>query len=148
DLGRIYLRNRNGQLVRLDNVARFREAIGPAVIARYDLQYAATFYATPSVPLGEAVARVRDAAQRVLPIGYTVSFTGEAEQLEKTSSAAFFTFALALILLYMVLASQFNSFVQPLLIMLAVPLAVIGGVFALWLSQPLAALGASLGFEM
>src|SRR5690606_3084042 len=85
---------------------------------------------------------------RVLPIGYTVSFTGEAEQLEKTSSAAIFTFALALILLYMVLASQFNSFVQPLLIMLAVPLAVIGGVFALWLSQPLAALGASLGFEM
>jgi len=148
DLTRIYLRNRSGQLVRLDNVARFREAIGPAVIARYDLQYAATFFATPSVPLGEAVERVRAAADEILPVGYTVSFTGEAEQLEKTRTAAAFTFGLALILLYMVLASQFNSFLQPLLIMIAVPLAVIGGVFALWLSQPLSALGAMIGLTL
>ena len=147
DLAKIYLRNRSGQLVRLDNVARFREAIGPAVIARYDLQYAASFYANPTVALGSAIGIVRQAAQS-LPIGYTVSFTGEAEQLEKTSGAALFTFVLALILLYMVLASQFNSFLQPLLIMIAVPLAVIGGVFALWLFQPLSALGAAVGLEI
>jgi len=132
DLGKIYLRNRSGQLVRLDNVARFREVIGPAVISRFDLQYAASFYANPSVPLGAAVDIVREAAQ-TLPIGYSVSFIGEAEQLDKTSAAAKFTFALALILLYMVLASQFNSFLQPLLIMIAVPLAVIGGVIGLWI---------------
>ncbi|HJS77306.1 MAG TPA: efflux RND transporter permease subunit [Burkholderiales bacterium] len=132
DLAKIYLRNRAGQLVRLDNVARFRETIGPAVIARFDLQYAASFFANPTVPLGAAVAKVRAAADKSLPIGYTVTFIGEAEQMEKTSSAAAFTFALALILLYMVLASQFNSFLQPLLVMIAVPLAVIGGVVALW----------------
>src|SRR5687768_9476204 len=147
DLGKIYLRNRNGQLVRLDNVARFRETLGPAVIQRFDLQYAATFYANPTLPLGAAVERVRAAAES-LPIGYSVTFVGEAEQLEKTSAAAAFTFALALILLYMVLASQFNSFLQPLLIMIAVPLAVIGGVFALWLFQPLSALGASFGLAI
>jgi HAE1 family hydrophobic/amphiphilic exporter-1 len=133
DLGKIYLRNRSGQLVRLDNVARFRETVGPAVISRFDLQYAASFYANPSVSLGAAVEKVRQAADETLPIGYSVSFTGEAEQLAKTSTAAVFTFALALILLYMVLASQFNSFLQPLLIMIAVPLAVVGGVIALWL---------------
>jgi HAE1 family hydrophobic/amphiphilic exporter-1 len=132
DLGKIYLRNRTGQLVRLDNVARFREVIGPAVIARFDLQYAASFFANPSVPLGAAVDIVREAVQ-ALPIGYSVSFIGEAEQLDKTSNAAKFTFALALILLYMVLASQFNSFLQPVLIMIAVPLAVIGGVIGLWI---------------
>jgi HAE1 family hydrophobic/amphiphilic exporter-1 len=132
DLAKIYLRNRNGQLVRLDNVARFRETIGPAVISRFDLQYAASFFANPTVPLGAAVAKVRAAAEESLPIGHTVTFIGEAEQMEKTSSAAAFTFALALILLYMVLASQFNSFLQPLLVMIAVPLAVIGGVVALW----------------
>jgi HAE1 family hydrophobic/amphiphilic exporter-1 len=132
DLSKIYLRNRTGQLVRLDSVARFRETLGPAVIGRYDLQYAATFYATPSVDLGAAIDIVREAA-RALPVGYTVSFVGEAEQLEKTSGATVFTFVLALVLLYMVLASQFNSFLQPLLIMIAVPLAVIGGVVALWL---------------
>jgi hydrophobic/amphiphilic exporter-1 (mainly G- bacteria), HAE1 family len=148
DLAKIYLRNRNGQLVRLDNVARFRETIGPAVIGRFDLQYAATFYATPTVPLGAAVEKVREAAEESLPIGYTITFVGEAEQMEKTSSAAAFTFALALILLYMVLASQFNSFLQPLLVMIAVPLAVIGGVFALWIFQPLAALGASFGYTI
>jgi HAE1 family hydrophobic/amphiphilic exporter-1 len=133
DLAKIYLRNRSGQLVRLDNVARFRETIGPAVIARFDLQYAASFFANPTVPLGAAVAKVRAAAEESLPLGYSVTFIGEAEQMEKTSSAAAFTFGLALILLYMVLASQFNSFLQPLLVMIAVPLAVIGGVVSLWI---------------
>ena len=85
DLSKIYLRNRQGELVRLDSVARFREALGPAVIARFDLQYSATFYAT-TVPLGAAIEKVRAAAQN-LPIGYRVVFVGEAEQLEKTAVA-------------------------------------------------------------
>src|SRR5687768_5547188 len=148
DLAKIYLRNRSGQLVRLDNVARFRETTGPAVIGRFDLQYSATFYANPTISLGAAVQKVREAADEHLPIGYTVTFIGDAEQLEETSSAAVFTFTLALILLYMVLASQFNSFLQPLLVMIAVPLAVIGGVFALWIFQPLSALGALAGLQI
>ena len=148
DLAKIYLRNRSGQLVRLDNVARFRETTGPAVIGRFDLQYSATFYANPTISLGAAVQKVREAADQSLPIGYTVTFIGEAEQLEETSSAAVFTFTLALILLYMVLASQFNSFLQPVLVMIAVPLAVIGGVFALWIFQPLSALGALVGLKI
>jgi HAE1 family hydrophobic/amphiphilic exporter-1 len=115
-------------------VARFREALGPAVIGRYDLQYSATFYANPTIALGAAVEKVR-AAAKDLPLGYQVVFTGEAEQLEKTSQATQFTFVLALVLLFMVLASQFNSFLQPFYIMLAVPLGVVGGIAALWLSR-------------
>ena len=134
DLSKIYLRNRQGQLVRLDSVARFREALGPAVIGRFDLQYSATFYATPTVSLGAAIEKVRAAAHD-LPLGYQVVFVGEAEQLEKTSQATAFTFMLALILLFMVLASQFNSFLQPFYVMLAVPLGIVGGIAALWLSQ-------------
>jgi HAE1 family hydrophobic/amphiphilic exporter-1 len=133
DLSKIYLRNSQGQLVRLDQVARFREALGPAVISRFDLQYSATFYATPTIPLGAAIEKVRSAAQG-LPIGYRVVFVGEAEQLEKTATATQFTFVLALALLFMVLASQFNSFLQPFYIMLAVPLGIVGGIMALWLS--------------
>ena len=135
DLSKIYLRTRQtpSQLVRLDQVARFREALGPAVIGRFDLQYSATFYATPTVSLGAAIERVR-AAGESLPIGYRVVFVGEAEQLEKTAAATQFTFALALALLFMVLASQFNSFLQPLYVMLAVPLGIVGGIAALWLS--------------
>jgi HAE1 family hydrophobic/amphiphilic exporter-1 len=134
DLTKIYLRNRQGQLVRLDSVARFREALGPAVIGRFDLQYGATFFASPSIPLGAAIEKVRAAAEG-LPIGYQVVFIGEAEQLEKTAAATQFTFILALALLFMVLASQFNSFLQPFYIMLAVPLGVVGGVAALWLAS-------------
>ncbi len=133
DLSKIYLRNRQGQLVRLDSVARFREALGPAVIGRFDLQYSATFYGTPALALGEAIERVR-AASHNLPIGYRVVFVGEAEQLEKTATATAFTFMLALVLLFMVLASQFNSFLQPFYIMLAVPLGIVGGIAALSLS--------------
>jgi HAE1 family hydrophobic/amphiphilic exporter-1 len=133
DLTKIYLRNRQGQLVRLDSVARFREALGPAVIARFDLQYGATFYANPTVSLGAAVEKVKEAAQG-LPIGYQIVFVGEAEQLEKTSQATQFTFVLALILLFMVLASQFNSFLQPFYVMTAVPMGIVGGIAALWLA--------------
>ncbi len=133
DLSKIYLRNRQGQLVRLDSVARFREALGPAVIGRFDLQYSATFFATPTIALGAAIEKVREASQS-LPIGYQVVFVGEAEQLEKTAAATAFTFMLALALLFMVLASQFNSFLQPFYVMLAVPLGIVGGIAALWLS--------------
>jgi HAE1 family hydrophobic/amphiphilic exporter-1 len=147
DLAKIYLRNRQGQLVRLDSVAAFHERIGPAVIGRFDLQYAATFFASPSIPLATAMERVREAAKQ-LPLGYTVVFIGEAEQLEKTRQATAFTFALALVLLFMVLASQFNSFLQPFFIMLAVPLAIVGGVLALWLFVPLSQLGQALGVRI
>jgi HAE1 family hydrophobic/amphiphilic exporter-1 len=133
DLGKIFLRSKDGKLVRLDSVATFREQLGPAVIGRFDLQYAATFFASPTIPLGDAVAKVREAAAEVLPTGYQVKFIGQAEEFGKTMKYMVFAFALALVLLYMVLASQFNSFLQPLIIMLAQPLAIIGGVAALWL---------------
>ncbi len=133
DLSKIFLRNRDGKLVRLDSVARFEEKLGPAVIGRFDLQYAATFYATPTIPLGDAVAQVRAAAAEILPAGYQVKMIGQAEEFGKTQKYMGFAFGLALVLLYMVLASQFNSFLQPAIVMLAQPLAVVGGIAALWL---------------
>jgi HAE1 family hydrophobic/amphiphilic exporter-1 len=147
DLSKIYLRNRQGQLIRLDSVATFKEVLGPAVISHFDLQYAATFYNTPGVPLGDAVEIVRKAADG-LPLGYRLQFIGEAEELGKTQRYIAFAFAVGSLLLFMVLASQFNSFVQPLVIMLAVPLAIIGGIFALWISGPIAALAARFGAEV
>jgi HAE1 family hydrophobic/amphiphilic exporter-1 len=132
DLSKIFIRNKDGKLVRLDSVARFEEKLGPAVVGRYDLQYAATFYATPSIPLGEAVTLVKQAAAETLPAGYQLRLIGQAEEFGKTIATMAFAFGLALVLLYLVLASQFNSFVQPAIVMLAQPLAVIGGVAALW----------------
>jgi HAE1 family hydrophobic/amphiphilic exporter-1 len=134
DLSKIYLRSSGGSMVRLDTVASFKPQLGPAVIGRFDLRYAANFFGTPSLPLGEAVAKVQETAAPMLPPGYAVKLVGQAEELGKTQQYMAFAFGMALILLYMVLASQFNSFLQPAIIMLAQPLAIIGGVLALWLT--------------
>ncbi len=148
DMSKIYLRNRQGQLIRLDSVATFKEILGPAVISHFDLEYSATAYNVPNVALGEAVQKVRAAGEKLLPPGYHVKFIGEAEELGKTQRYVLFAFVVGSILLFMVLASQFNSFLQPAVIMLAVPLAIVGGVFALWLAGPIARTAASLGFEV
>ena len=131
DLNKIYLRSSSGELVRLDAVASFNKELGAAVIGRYDLQYAVNFYANPNVPLGDAVNAVKDTAAKLVPADYKLKFTGQAEEFGKTMKNMKFVFSLAFILLYMVLASQFNSFVQPFIIMLAQPLAIIGGLIAL-----------------
>ncbi|MEY2632678.1 MAG: hypothetical protein RIR00_1332 [Pseudomonadota bacterium] len=134
DLQRIWLRNKDGKLIRLDSLARFSENLGPAVINRFDLQYAATFYANPTIPLADAVGRIRAIAAELLPAGYQLKLVGQAEEFAKTSQYMLFAFVLALVLLYMVLASQFNSFLQPAIVMLAQPLAISGGIAALWLT--------------
>ncbi|CAN6132475.1 AcrB Cation/multidrug efflux pump [Methylophilaceae bacterium] len=131
DLNKIYLRSSSGELVRLDAVASFNKELGAAVIGRYDLQYAVNFYANPNVALGDAVNTVKATAAQLVPAEYKLKFTGQAEEFGKTMKNMKFVFSLAFILLYMVLASQFNSFVQPFIIMLAQPLAIIGGLIAL-----------------
>ncbi len=131
DLSKIYLRSTSGVLVRLDAVASFKAELGPAVIGRYDLQYAVNFYANPNMPLGEAVDVVKATTAKLVPPNYKIKFTGQAEEFGKTMKNVSFVFLLAFLLLYMVLASQFNSFIQPVIIMLAQPLAIIGGLVAL-----------------
>jgi len=133
DLNHIYLRAKDGNLVRLDAVTGVKQTLGAAVIGRFDLQYAATFYGSPTIPLGDAVTKVRQAAAEILPPGYTIKMIGQAEEFGKTIGYMVFAFSMALILIYMVLASQFNSFVQPFIIMVAQPLAIVGGVMGLWL---------------
>jgi hydrophobic/amphiphilic exporter-1 (mainly G- bacteria), HAE1 family len=147
DLRKIYVRNRQGQLIRLDSVATYKEVLGPAVISHFDQQFSSTFRGTPSVPLGVAVEKVQAAWAEMARPGYQLKFIGDAEELGKTNKALFFAFILALVLLYMVLASQFNSFLQPFVIMVAVPLAMVGGIFALWLSIPIAEWGTSMGYS-
>ncbi|MDY6943189.1 MAG: efflux RND transporter permease subunit [Pseudomonadota bacterium] len=133
DLNKIFLRNRQGELVRLDTVAEFIENVGPAEIGRYDLRYAAFFFSNPTMPLAEAVATLNEVSGEVLPAGYSVQLFGQAAELGDTVGYVVFALVISLVLLYMVLASQFDSFLQPLIIMVAQPLAAIGGVAALWL---------------
>jgi len=132
DISNIYLRSSNGEMVSLANLVSLEPKLGAAVISRRDLQYAANFYSTPAVSLGEAVDMVYSATEGLLPLGYEVSMAGRAEEFGKTLYYMLFAFVVAIILVYMVLASQFNSFIQPFIIMVAQPLAIIGGVVSLW----------------
>jgi len=134
DLYRIFLRNSSGDMVRLDTVAQLESKLGAATIGRYKLQYAATFYATPTIPEGDASEIVINEARALLPTGYQIELIGRAKEFKKTMGYILFAFATGLILVYMTLASQFNSFIQPLIVMTAQPLAIIGGVFGLWLA--------------
>jgi HAE1 family hydrophobic/amphiphilic exporter-1 len=134
DLSRIYLRTPTGELVRLDNLVQMSESLGPAVVARYDLQYAATFNGTPEMAEAAAINKVQEVADAMLPVGYKVTMFGRSEEFGRTAGYMLFAFITAIILVYMVLASQFNSFIQPFVIMVAQPLAIIGGVAALWLT--------------
>jgi hydrophobic/amphiphilic exporter-1 (mainly G- bacteria), HAE1 family len=134
DLNRILLRGRDDALVRFDSVASANERLAPAVITRFDLNYSADFYGNPDMALGSAVTEIERIAADLLPLGYQVNLKAEAREFQATQQYVLFAFGLAIVLVFMVLASQFNSFIQPMIVMVAQPLAVIGGVAALWLT--------------
>lgn len=134
DIKKIYVRSREGKMIRFDTVAGMKTELGPAVITKLDLRYSANFFSTPSAPLGTAMDLVKKTAAEILPAGYEIHMMGQAEEFGKTVGYMIFAFTLSIILLYMVLSSQFNSFIQPFIIMVAQPLAIIGGLAALWIT--------------
>ncbi|MCE9634543.1 MAG: efflux RND transporter permease subunit [Planctomycetes bacterium] len=138
DLEVLTVRGRGDDLVRLDNVARVREESGPVQIDRFNRTRQITVLANlvhDKKVLGEAVQEmagfVREAG---LPPGYTTGFVGQADTMGESFGYLLFALGLAVVLLYMVLASQFESFVHPFTIMLSVPLSIVGAFGALVLT--------------
>ena len=134
DIENVYLRGGRDELVSFGAVVELRETLGPARITRLKLNFSAGFFASPASDMGQSVRTFRREAGEILPPGYRVVLVGQAEEMEKTGGAILFLMVTGLILVYMVLASQFNSFLQPALVMLAQPLAIVGGFFALWIA--------------
>ncbi|MCC5612599.1 efflux RND transporter permease subunit, partial [Nostoc sp. CHAB 5834] len=134
-LGNLKIRTASGDLVPLDTVVKFSPTGAATSLQRVNQQFAVTFMGTPAqgAALGDAIAAI-DRASAALPSGYTVQYSGQAAEMAKVGGNLGMVFIAALILLYLVLASQFNSFAQPFVVMLAQPLAVIGGIGALALT--------------
>ena len=132
-LMRIQLLSAEGELVPLETVTEITPTVGPAAVNRHNLAYSASFYGSPDMPLADAIEEINQAADELLPLGYGVEFTGQAQEMQRAAGAMIFVLALAAALVYIVLASQFNSFMQPLIIMAAQPLALIGGILGLYL---------------
>jgi multidrug efflux pump len=136
DLSNIYVRSdRSGQLVPLANLVTLEEVAGPKELKRFNQLRSVTLAANlaPGYSLGEAVAYMEDLAARELPPEVQMSFDGEARELKEAGAAIYLTFGLALIVVFLVLAAQFESFRHPLIILLTVPMALTGGLVGLWL---------------
>lgn len=133
DLTNTYVRGINGELIRLSDVASLVMEGGPNSVSRVSQQYAVTFSGSPSIAQGTAMQLVEEAAKS-LPEDITLAYSGQSKEFAKVGKTLGMTLLMAVVLLYFVLASQFNSYTQPFLVMLAQPLAVIGGVGGLWLT--------------
>jgi multidrug efflux pump len=135
DLESLYVRAGSGDLIPLSSLVSLRETGEASSRNRIDRQRSITVSATLTgdYTLGEAVEWLDSWAADTLPASMGTTYVGEARQLQDTSSAIYFAFALALLIVFLVLAAQFESLIQPVLIMLTVPLAIAGGLFGLYM---------------
>lgn len=137
DISQISIRTPKGGLIKLAQVVRIEEGIGPNLVNRKDRQRSATIYAdtTGGKVLGEAILEVEALAKKYLPSGYSYSFTGQAEAFKESFYYLIMALIQAIIIIYMILAMQFNSFLHPLTVMLALPLSTVGAFGALYLTR-------------
>jgi multidrug efflux pump len=135
DLTSIFLRGSNGQLVALSNLVTLQERARPQQLNRTDRIRSITVTATPApgYTLGQALEDMDAYAAEVLPGHVRHTYAGQSLEFRESSTALYVTFALALLIVYLVLAAQFESFIHPFIILLSTPLALTGGLLALHL---------------
>ena len=136
DLDNIYVRSAaSGQLIPLANLVTLQETSGPRELKRFNQLRSITLIGglAPGYSLGDAIKYMEKVIAEELPQGVRVDYDGESREFRQTGGAIYFTFLLALVVCFLVLAAQFESFRHPLIIMLTVPLAVTGGLLGLWL---------------
>ncbi|AVF48469.1 acriflavin resistance protein [Elizabethkingia anophelis] len=140
DLNSIYVRSNIGQLIPLNNLITTEEAVSPAAIYRYDQYTSATVSAAPSpgVSLAEGIEEIERIKKDVLGENFKTSLAGQSRDYRESQGNITFTLILALVIIYMILAAQFESLRDPLTIMLTVPMAVTGAILSLhWFGQSL-----------
>jgi multidrug efflux pump len=128
DLKSIYIRSKNGDMIQMDNLIELDEGIAPPQLYRYNRFVSATVSAglAEGKTIGEGLDEMDKIAAEVLDETFRTALTGESKEYRESSSSLMFAFILALVLIYLILAAQFESFKDPFVIMLTVPLAVSG----------------------
>jgi multidrug efflux pump len=137
DLDNIYVRSdKSGQLIPLSNLVKVQESAGPAELRRFDRLRAITITAGigPGYTLGEALDYMDKIINEELPPEKQIRYDGESREYRQSQSALFVTFGLALVIVFLVLAAQFESFRHPAIIIMTVPLAVTGALIGLWIT--------------
>jgi multidrug efflux pump len=135
DLKNIYVRNSRGEIISLDNVVTINEETTPPTIYHFNRYKSATVSAglAPGKTMGDGIKAMEQIASKVLDESFTTSLSGASRDFQDSSSNTSFAFILALALIFLVLAAQFESFIDPLVIMFTVPLAIAGAVLSLWI---------------
>jgi multidrug efflux pump len=135
DLKSFYVRNNKGELIQLDNIVTVKEEANPPQIYHYNRYKSATVSAAvvPGKTIGDGIAEMQRIADKVLDQSFNTSLSGASRDFNESSSNTMFAFVLALILIFLILAAQFESFIDPIIIMITVPLAVAGALLALWM---------------
>ncbi len=141
-LDRIYVRNQDGRLIQLSSIVQRQVGVAPNKIERYNRIRSATISGTPmGVTMGTAVSRVKEMLEAQMPAGFLYDWSGESRDLQDAGQEIGWVLVLALVFVYMVLASQFESLLHPLTVMLTVPLAAVGALGLLWLIGALGRVG-------
>ncbi|WP_411273654.1 efflux RND transporter permease subunit [Daejeonella sp.] len=135
DLTSTFVRNDQGQLIQLDNLVSVREISSPPQLYHNNRFLSATVSAglAPGKSIGDGIDAMDRIADKVLDDTFTTSLSGESRDFQESSSNTLFAFGLALLLVYLILAAQFESFIDPLIIIITVPMAVAGAFLSLWL---------------
>src|SRR5258706_4882755 len=136
DISDIYVRGKNNEMVQLSNLVVVRESVAPKNLNHFNRIRAATITATlaPGYALGDALAFMQDTAKRALPLTVQTDVNGLTREFRDSSTEIYFVFVLGLAFIFLVMAAQFGSFIDPFIIMLTVTLAVTGALIALWLT--------------
>jgi multidrug efflux pump len=153
DLKSLYVKNRAGKLIQLDNLVTLKESSSPPALARYNRFVSATISANPATgkTIGQGLKAMDDIAKKVREKtgeNFTTALAGQSKEFAESSSSLAFAFLLALTLIYLVLAAQFESFRDPFIIMLTVPLALAGALFSLWYTNQTLNIFSQIGMIM
>lgn len=134
DLASLYVRNNRGELIQLDNLITMKERSSPPQLYRFNRYASATVSASlaPGKTIGNGIDAMDRIAKKVLDDKFSTALEGASKDFVESSSSLLFTFMLALVLIYLTLAAQFESFRDPFIIMFTVPLAIAGAVLSLW----------------
>ena len=135
DLTSTFVRNKLGQLVQLDNLVTVEERSSPPQLFHNNRFLSATVSAglAPGKSIGDGIEAMESIADKVLDDTFSTTLGGESRDFQESSSNTLFAFGLALLLVYLILAAQFESFIDPLIIIITVPMAIAGAFLSLWL---------------
>ncbi|MGV2830200.1 efflux RND transporter permease subunit [Myxosarcina sp. GI1(2024)] len=135
DIGRLYVRSQNDRLVPLSNLVTLTEFVGPQTITHYNLFRSIKIQGSPApgYSTGQAIAAMEEVAAQTLSPGFDYEWTGTALEEIESGGQSLIIFSLGLIMAFLVLAAQYESFIDPLIIILTVPLALFGAIAGIWL---------------